>query len=93
MTCVVCFCLRPLLPGSPLSRWWCSLTGDNSVDLFTNDIGVVVMTNPSTKELLGYNIVVGGGMGRSHRNEETFPRLADPRGYVSRDNIFHAIKV
>ena len=31
-------------------------------------------------------------MGRSHRNEDTFPRLADPLGYVAKDDIFHAIK-
>ncbi|KAI8462259.1 MAG: sulfite reductase [Monoraphidium minutum] len=31
-------------------------------------------------------------MGRSHRNEDTFPRLADPLGYVAKDDIFHAVK-
>jgi len=66
--------------------------GDNSVDLFTNDIGVVVITDEATGEVKGYNIVVGGGMGRTHRAEETFPRLADPLGYVDKDDIFHVIK-
>lgn len=26
------------------------------------------------------------------RNDDTFPRLADPLGYVDKDDIFHAIK-
>eukprot|EP00878_Enallax_costatus_P011380 GHUV01011883.1.p1 GENE.GHUV01011883.1~~GHUV01011883.1.p1 ORF type:complete len:376 (+),score=104.69 GHUV01011883.1:903-2030(+) len=43
-------------------------------------------------ELQGFNLLVGGGMGRTHRNEDTFPRLADPLGYVDKDDIFHAIK-
>eukprot|EP00882_Tetradesmus_deserticola_P000943 GHRQ01001023.1.p1 GENE.GHRQ01001023.1~~GHRQ01001023.1.p1 ORF type:complete len:405 (+),score=207.17 GHRQ01001023.1:218-1432(+) len=68
-----------------------TVPGDNSVDIFTNDIGVVVMTDASG-QLQGYNLLVGGGMGRTHRNNETFPRLADPLGYVGKDDIFHAIK-
>eukprot|EP01023_Acetabularia_acetabulum_P040136 TRINITY_DN3887_c0_g1_i12.p1 TRINITY_DN3887_c0_g1~~TRINITY_DN3887_c0_g1_i12.p1 ORF type:complete len:645 (-),score=124.94 TRINITY_DN3887_c0_g1_i12:1498-3432(-) len=68
-----------------------TVPGDNSIDILTNDIGVVVITNDKG-ELQGYNIVVGGGMGRTHRNESTFPRLADALGYVDKDDIFHAIK-
>lgn len=39
----------------------------------------------------GFNLTVGGGLGRTHRNEDTFPRLADPIGYVDKDDIFHAV--
>ncbi|KAL2540907.1 Sulfite reductase [ferredoxin] [Abeliophyllum distichum] len=53
---------------------------DNSVDIFTNDIGVVVVSDSEGKPQ-GYNIYVGGGMGRTHRLESTFPRLAEPLGY------------
>jgi sulfite reductase beta subunit-like hemoprotein len=31
-------------------------------------------------------------MGRSHRNDSTFPRLADPIGYVAKEDIFHVVK-
>lgn len=68
-----------------------TVPGDNSVDLFTNDIGVVVITDDAG-ELQGFDLVVGGGLGRTHRNEDTFPRLADPLGYVDKDDIFHAVK-
>jgi sulfite reductase beta subunit-like hemoprotein len=43
-------------------------------------------------ELQGFNLLVGGGMGRSHRDNKTFPRLADPLGYVDKEDIFHAVK-
>ena len=68
-----------------------TVPGDNSVDLFTNDVGVVVLTSPSG-ELEGFDLLVGGGMGRTHRNENTFARLADALGYVPKEDIFHAMK-
>lgn len=37
------------------------MPGDNSVDLFTNDLGLVVVLKDG--ELEGFNIVAGGGMG------------------------------
>eukprot|EP00976_Prorocentrum_cordatum_P116935 1196232-Prorocentrum_minimum.AAC.3 len=52
-----------------------TVPGDNSVDLFTNDLGVVVLCNDQG-ELMGANLYVGGGMGRSHRNSDTAPYLA-----------------
>lgn len=68
-----------------------TVPGDNSVDLFMQDIGVIVISD-SNNNVVGYNIVAGGGLGRSHRDDETFPRLADPIGYVDKDDIFHAMK-
>lgn len=41
----------------------------------------------------GFNVTVGGGMGRTHRNEDTFPRIADPLGYVDKDDVFHIVGV
>ncbi|CAH9050576.1 unnamed protein product [Cuscuta europaea] len=64
---------------------------DNSVDLFTNDVGIVVLSDDNG-EPQGFNIYVGGGMGRTHRNEATFPRLAEPLGYVSKEDILYAVK-
>ncbi|KAJ6315595.1 hypothetical protein OIU78_018966 [Salix suchowensis] len=64
---------------------------DNSVDLLTNDIGVVVITD-ADGEPQGFNLYVGGGMGRTHRLETTFPRLAEPLGYVPKEDILYAVK-
>ncbi|CAD7701538.1 unnamed protein product [Ostreobium quekettii] len=68
-----------------------TVPGDNSIDLLTNDIGLVVMCDDKG-ELQGFDVLVGGGMGRTHRNEDTFPRLADPLGYVDKDDVFHVVK-
>ncbi|KAF8041185.1 hypothetical protein BT93_B3190 [Corymbia citriodora subsp. variegata] len=64
---------------------------DNSVDIFTNDVGVVVISNEEG-EPQGFNLYVGGGMGRTHRLETTFPRLSEPLGYVPKEDILYAIK-
>ncbi|XP_019155423.1 PREDICTED: sulfite reductase 1 [ferredoxin], chloroplastic-like [Ipomoea nil] len=64
---------------------------DNSVDLFTNDIGIAVVSDENG-EPQGFNIYVGGGMGRTHRMETTFPRVAEPLGYVPKEDILYAVK-
>ncbi len=74
-------------------KFKCCLTvpGDNSVDVYTHDISLVVMTNESG-ELEGFNILAGGGMGRTHNKEETFARISDPIGYVDKEDIYELIK-
>ena len=69
-----------------------TVPGDNTIDALTNDAVVVVMCDPITKELKGFNVLVGGGMGRTHRNADTFATLAEPLGYVDKDDIFHVMK-
>lgn len=68
-----------------------TVPGDNSIDLLTQDLGLVVVTNKKG-DLQGFNIYVGGGMGRTHNKEETFPRIADPLGYVDKADIYEAVK-
>ncbi len=84
---------EPLYGSTYLPRKFkCAVTvpGDNSVDLLTNDIGLVAFT--SKEGLLeGCNFYIGGGMGRTHNNEETFARIADPLGYVESNEIFELI--
>ena len=74
-------------------KFKCCVTvpGDNSVDVYTHDISLVVMTNES-EELEGFNILAGGGMGRTHNKEETFARISDPIGYVDKEDIYELIK-
>jgi sulfite reductase (ferredoxin) len=68
-----------------------TVPGDNSVDLFSQDVSLVVMTN-SQGQLQGFNVYAGGGLGRTHGKDETFPRLADPIGYVEAIDIYDAVK-
>ncbi|MDJ0845155.1 sulfite reductase, ferredoxin dependent [Crocosphaera sp.] len=74
-------------------KFKCSVTvpGDNSIDLYTHDVSLVVISDDSG-ELLGFNVLTGGGMGRTHNKEETFPRLAEPLGYVDKADVFELVK-
>lgn len=74
-------------------KFKCSVTvpGDNSVDLFSQDVSLVVITD-SQGELQGFNVYAGGGLGRTHNKEETFPRIADPIGYVDKEDIYDLVK-
>jgi len=62
----------------------------NDMDIFTNDLGFIAIVE--NDRLLGYNVAVGGGMGRSHGNTETFPRLADVIGFVAPENVVAVAK-
>ncbi|MEH1847070.1 MAG: sulfite reductase, ferredoxin dependent [Nostoc sp.] len=68
-----------------------TVPGDNSVDLYSQDLTLVVITNKK-KQLEGFNIFAGGGLGRTHGKEETFARLADPIGYVAKDDVYDVVK-
>ena len=74
-------------------KFKCAVTtpGDNSVDVYTQDVTLVVMTDDQGN-LQGFNVLAGGGMGRTHNKEETFARLADPIGYVDRADVYHLLK-
>ena len=62
----------------------------NDVDVFTSCLGFIAVIE--NDQLVGYNISVGGGMGRSHGNEATYPRLADVIGFFPADKIVDVAK-
>lgn len=68
-----------------------TVPGDNSIDVYTHDISLVVIIN-AQGELEGFNILAGGGLGRTHNKEETFPRAADPIGYVDKADVYDLVK-
>jgi len=57
----------------------------NDMDVFTNDLGFIAVIEG--EQLLGYNLAVGGGMGRSHSNDQTYTRLADVVGFIPREQV------
>jgi len=57
----------------------------NDIDIFTNDLGFIVIAEG--EKLIGYNLLVGGGMGMSHGNAQTFPRLADVLGFFPPEHL------
>lgn len=56
----------------------------NDVDIYAHDLGYIAILDGDDK-INGYNVTVGGGMGMTHGNEETFPRLADQLGFCTPD--------
>ncbi|WP_367873390.1 NADPH-dependent assimilatory sulfite reductase hemoprotein subunit [Luteolibacter sp. Populi] len=57
----------------------------NDVDIFANCLSFIAIVEDG--KLLGYNVAVGGGMGSTHGNEATYPRIADVIGFCTPDQI------
>ncbi|MDH6059139.1 sulfite reductase, ferredoxin dependent [Chrysosporum bergii ANA360D] len=68
-----------------------TVPGDNSVDLYSQDLTLVVITNEEG-ELQGFNVFAGGGFGRTHNKEETFARVADEICYVDKNEVYDLVK-
>jgi len=54
--------------------------GENLVDLYTNDLAFAATFTAGRLE--GYFVFAGGGMGMTHNDATTFPRLAVPLGWI-----------
>jgi len=62
----------------------------NDQDIFTNCLGLIAIVE--NDRLAGYNLAVGGGMGRSHGNTATYPRLADVIGFFKPEKLVDVAK-
>lgn len=60
---------------------------DNSIDLFTQDIGIVAILDG--KKLLGFNILIGGGLGHHHNKPETYARAASELCFVKSEDLIN----
>lgn len=62
----------------------------NDVDVFANDCGLIAILE--NDKLIGFNIAAGGGMGATHGNPATYPRLGTVLGFVSgEEKVFKAV--
>lgn len=59
--------------------------GDNCIDVYTQDIGLIARLDGD--KLIGFTVVIGGGMGMTHGKSETFPRLGTPLCDASTDTV------
>ena len=57
----------------------------NDVDVFAHDLGFIAIIENG--ELQGFNLTVGGGMGATHGDAETHPRLADVVGFLKPEQL------
>jgi sulfite reductase (NADPH) hemoprotein beta-component len=58
----------------------------NDVDVFANDLGFIGVLG-ADGALAGYNVSIGGGMGTSHGDAETYPRVANVIGFIAREQL------
>jgi sulfite reductase (NADPH) hemoprotein beta-component len=57
----------------------------NDVDVFAHCLGFIAIIEDD--KLVGFNVTVGGGMGMTHGNEKTFPRLADVIAFCTPEQV------
>ena len=57
----------------------------NDVDIFAHDLGYIAIVKGD--KVTGYNVTVGGGMGTTHGDEATYPRLAEVLGFCKPDQV------
>lgn len=53
---------------------------NNDVDVFANDLGLIAVIEKG--KLKGFNLAVGGGLGATHGNANTYPRLGSMLGFL-----------
>jgi len=62
----------------------------NDVDVFSQDLGFIAILDTEGLEegkLLGFNLTVAGGLGATHGEAQTFPRIADVIGFLTPDQM------
>src|SRR6185437_1309612 len=57
----------------------------NDVDVLAHDLGYIAIVEDG--RLVGFNVTVGGGMGMTHGEPATYPRLADVIGFCRPDHL------
>jgi sulfite reductase (NADPH) hemoprotein beta-component len=62
---------------------------NNEVDVLTNDLGLIAIIDKD--QLQGFNIAIGGGLGTTHGNPETYPRLATVIGFIPADDRLFSV--
>ncbi|MFD2347036.1 NADPH-dependent assimilatory sulfite reductase hemoprotein subunit [Sinorhizobium terangae] len=60
----------------------------NDIDVYAQDLGFIAI---ATKDgLEGFNVAIGGGMGRTDQAPDTYPRLASVIGFIPKDKVLEA---
>ena len=60
---------------------------DNEVDIHSNDLGFVAIEENG--HLVGFNVLVGGGLSSEHGNTTTYPNTSYEFGYVPLSHTLH----
>ena len=61
----------------------------NDIDVYGQDLGFIAIAHRG--KLKGFNVAIGGGLGRTDQSPKTYPRLASVIGYIDADKLFPTI--
>lgn len=67
-----------------------ALPHDNCVDVYTDDLGLVAVVDG--QQVIGYNVLVGGGQGATPSNKKTFPALGQPLAFVPPEEVIALVE-
>lgn len=62
-----------------------ALPPSNDIDVYAQDLGFIAIAGEDG--LAGFNVAIGGGMGRTDQAPETYPRLASVIGFIPADQV------
>jgi sulfite reductase (NADPH) hemoprotein beta-component len=62
----------------------------NDVDVFSQDLGFITIVKDG--RVAGFDVAVGGGMGMTHGEVETYPRLGDVLGFIKPEAVLAVAK-
>ncbi len=62
---------------------------DNCIDIHTQDVGLLAICEDA--KVIGYNILVGGGMGVTPSAKKTFPAISKPMAFVSPEQAIDVV--
>ena len=62
-----------------------ALPPSNDVDIYTQDLGFIAIVEDG--RLAGFNLTVGGGLGTTHGDAATHPRLANVAGFLAPEHL------
>lgn len=65
-----------------------AIPDDNCVDIYAQDLGFLAVHEAG--RILGYNVLIGGGMGMTHGNPHTFPFLGRAVTWIEPDQVLAA---
>lgn len=68
-----------------------AMPGDASLDVYSQDCGLVAVVREG--HVIGFNVLVGGGLGMTHKKADTFARLASTIGFVRPEHVVDAVRV
>ncbi|MHC5005064.1 MAG: NADPH-dependent assimilatory sulfite reductase hemoprotein subunit, partial [Planctomycetota bacterium] len=71
-----------------------TLDGDNAIDAYAYDAALIGLTaaGDGRSAVLGYNLLVGGGLGMTHNRPETIARLATPIAFVAPERAVEVVR-